>query len=193
MGWIQRQPRGQGISRIVLSTGRGSTSADASPRTVSPDRVAKLNEAFTQRFGTLLFRPHTDSAEVFNSCHRFKSLSASGLYQLAKEVVRVIVEHIDTAPLQKLVPPPDKEKWASLKSLEKVLATVIGEDRARAELGPLHGVYNLRLADAHTASSDLDEAYRLARVDKTLPFVMQGRNLLITCVMCLHRLAEAFK
>jgi hypothetical protein len=78
-----------------------------------------------------------------------------------------------------------------LKSLEKVLATVAGEERAHAALGPLHGVYNLRLADAHIASGDLDEAYALARVDRTLPFVMQGRDLLVTCVNSLHRIAAA--
>lgn len=198
--WLQRvwagfnvSPEGKVSAELFSAQGRGVPAPTQAPEPFLPLGVAKLNEGFTKRFGTLLFRPHTDSAEAFKSCHRFKSLSASGLYQLAKEVVRVIVEHIDTAPLQKLVPPPDKEKWASLKSLEKVLSTVIGEDRARAELGPLHGVYNLRLADAHTASSDLDEAYRLARVDKTLPFVMQGRDLLITCVTCLHRIAEALK
>lgn len=198
--WLQRvwagfnvSPEGKVSVELFSAQGRGVPAPTQAPEPFLPIGVAKLNEAYTNRFGTPLFRPHTNSAEVFKSCHRFMSLSTPGLYQLAKEVVRVIIEHIDTAPLQKVVSPPNKEKWASLKSLEKVLATAVGKDRAHAELGPLHGIYNLRLADAHTASSDLDEAYRLARVDKTLPFVMQGRDLLITCVTCLHRIAEAFK
>jgi hypothetical protein len=91
------------------------------------------------------------------------------------------------------VAPPDKENWGSLKSLEKVLATVTGEGRARTALGPLHGIYNLRLADAHVASKDLDEAYALVRVDRTLPFVMQGRDLLVACVTSLHTIADALK
>lgn len=107
--------------------------------------------------------------------------------------MRVVVEHIDTVALHKIVKPPAKEDWASLKSLEKVLATVTGEERAYAELGPLHGIYNLRLADAHVASKDLDEAYALSHADKTLPFVMQGRDLLVTCVTCLHRIAVAIE
>jgi hypothetical protein len=150
-----------------------------------------LNDAFMQRFGRALFRPRTDSTEEFESCHRFRALSASGLYGLAKDVVRVVVEHIDTAALHKIVPPPEKENWGSLKSLEKVVAKVTGEKRAHAALGPLHGIYNLRLADAHIASKDLDEAYALGRVDRTLPFVMQGRDLLVTCVTCLHAIAGA--
>jgi hypothetical protein len=96
-----------------------------------------------QRFGRALFRPRTDSTEEFESCHRFRALSASGLYGLAKDVVRVVVEHIDTAALHKIVPPPEKENWGSLKSLEKVVAKVTGEKRAHAALGPLHGIYNL--------------------------------------------------
>jgi hypothetical protein len=88
---------------------------------------------------------------------------------------------------------PDKENWGSLKSLEKVLAAVTGEKRAHATLGPLHGIYNLRLADAHIASKDLDEAYALAQVDRALPFVMQGRDLLVTCVTSLHAIADLVK
>jgi hypothetical protein len=109
-------------------------------------------------------------------------------------LVRVVVEHIDTAGLHKIVAPPDKEDWGSLKSLEKVLATVTGEVGARAALGGLHGIYHLRLADAHVPSkNDLDEAYTLAHVDRTLPFVMQGRDLLITCVNSLHAIADILK
>lgn len=79
-----------------------------------------------------------------------------------------------------------------MKSIEKVLAPVIGEKHAHAVLGPLHGIYNLRLADAHAFSqSEIDQAYALAHIDPASPFVMQGRDLLITCVTCLHLIAEA--
>jgi len=75
----------------------------------------------------------------------------------------------------------------SLKTLEKVLATVIGERDAYTARGALHGIYNLRLADAHVFSKyELDEAYALAHVDRASPLVMQGKNLLITCVNSLH-------
>jgi hypothetical protein len=152
-----------------------------------------LNDAFMKRFGRALFRPRTDSAEAFKSCHRFRSLNEKGLYGLAKDLVRVVMEHIDTATLQKIVGPPDKEKWASLKSLEKVLATVVGEEKAYARLTPLHGIYDLRLADAHIPSEeDLGKAFAMARVNRSLPFVMQGRDLLVTCVTCLHLIADDF-
>jgi hypothetical protein len=194
--WLQRvwagfniTPEGKVSAELLSAQGQGMPAPTQAPESFLSVGVAVLNDAFTRRFGGVLFRPHTDSKEEFKPCHRFKALSTSGLYGLAKDLVRVVVEHIDTAALHKIVAPPAKEDWGSLKSLEKVLATVAGEGRAHTTLGPLHGIYNLRLADAHIASKDLEEAYALARVDRTLPFVMQGRDLLATCVTSLHAIA----
>lgn len=198
--WLQQvwagfnvSPEGKVSAELFSAQGQGVPADTQAPEAFLSVGIEILNDAFTKRFGRALFRPHTDSAEAFKSCHRFKALSASGLYGLAKDLVRVVVEHIDTAALHKIVVPPEKENWGSLKSLEKVLATVTGEKRAHVALGPLHGIYNLRLADAHVATKELDEAYALAHVDRTLPFVIQGRDLLDTCVTSVHMIAGALK
>jgi hypothetical protein len=198
--WLQRvwagfnvSPEGKVSAELFSAQGRGVPAPTQAPEPFLPVGVAVLNDTFTKRFGRALFRPRTDPRGEFKSCHRFKALSPSGLYGLAKDLVRVVVEHVDTAALHKIVAPPEKENWGSLKSLEKVLARVTGETWAHAALGPLHGIYNLRLADAHIASQDLDEAYALAHVDRTLPFVMQGRDLLVTCVTSLHTIADAVR
>jgi|SRR5579859_1207096 len=196
--WLQRvwagfnvSPEGKVSAELFSAQGQGVPARTRAPESFLPVGVVVLNDAFIKRFGGALFRPRGDPREEFKSCHRFKALSASGLYGLAKDLVRVVVERVDTAALHKIVAPPEKENWGPLKSLEKVLATVTGEKWAHAALGPLHGIYNLRLADAHVASKDLDDAYALARVDRALPFVMQGRDLLITCVTSLHTIADA--
>jgi len=198
--WLQQvwagfnvSPEGKVSAELFSAQGEGVPASTQAPEPFLPEGIEVLNDAFTKRFGRALFLPHTESTEAFKSCHRFKALSASGLYGLSKDLVRVVVEHINTPALQKIVAPPNKENWGSLKSLENVLVTVIGQKNARAALGPLHGIYNLRLADAHVASKDLDEAYALARVDRALPFVMQGRDLLATCVTSLYTIAEAVK
>ena len=154
--WLQRvwagfnvSPEGKVSAELFSAQGQGVPARDASAGVFpscwrcSPER--RLHQAFRQSVVSPAHRPR----EVFKSCHRFKALSASGLYGLAKDLVRVVVEHIDTAALHKIVSPPDKENWGPLKSLEKVLATVTGEKWAHAALGPLHGIYSLRLADAH--------------------------------------------
>jgi hypothetical protein len=196
--WLQRvwagfnvSPEGKVSAELFSAQGQGVPADTQAPEAFLPVGIEVLNGAFTKRFGGALFRAHTNAADAFNSCHRFRALSASGLYSLAKDLTRVVVEHIDTAALHKIVAPPDKVEWKGLKSLEKVLASVVGDKSAFALLGPLHGIYNLRLADAHVASKDLDESYALAGVDRTLPFVMQGRDLLMTCVTSLHVIAEA--
>jgi hypothetical protein len=197
--WLQRiwagfnvSPEGKVSAELFSAQGQGVPASTQAPEPFLPVGIAVLDEAFTRSFGRALFRPHSDPAEVFKPCHRFRALSTSGLYGLAKDLVRIVVEHIDTAALHKIVAPPDRVTWASLKSLENVLATVIGEKNAHSALGPLHGIYNLRLADAHVPSKDdLDLAYALARVDKTSPLVMQGRDLLATCVTSLHAVADA--
>jgi hypothetical protein len=186
-------PEGKVSEELYLAQGQGVPADTQPPEPFLPIGVAMLNDAFRKRFGVALFRPYTDPEEAFKACHRFRALTASGLYGLAKDLVRLVVEQIDTAALQRLVLPPHNEKWGSLKSLEKVLATVTGEQRAHTTLGPLHGIYNLRLADAHVCSKDLEEAYALAGVDRTLPLVMQGRDLLISCVTSLHTIADAFR
>jgi hypothetical protein len=198
--WLQRvwagfnvTPEGKVSAELFSAQGQGIPARTQAPEAFLPVEIERLNEAFTKHFGMALFRPLADSEQAFKPCHRFKALSASGLYGLAKDLVRVVVEHIDTAALHQIVAPPEKEKWGSLKSLEKALSTVTGDKWAHAALGPLHGIYNLRLADAHVAGKDLEEAYALAHVDNTLPFVMQGRDLLIACVTSLHTIADAFK
>jgi hypothetical protein len=182
-------PEGKVSQELFLAQGQGVPADTQAPEAFLPDGVAILNDAFTNRFGVALFRPYAESAEMFKSCHRFKALSASGLFALAKNIVRVVIEHMDNAALHKIAPPARNQTWGSLKSLEKVLATAMSEQFAYKALAPLHGIYNLRLADAHITSKDLDEAYKLAQVDRALPFVMQGRDLLITCVSVLHGIA----
>jgi len=143
--WLQRvwagfnlTPEGKVAAELYSAQGQGIPARTQAPEAFLPVGIEVLDDAFRGRFGRALFRPHSDTAEVFKSCHRFKALSASGLYGLAKDLVRVVIEHIDIAALHQIVAPPDKENWKSLKSLEKVLSTVTGEKRARVELGPLH-------------------------------------------------------
>ena len=101
--WLQRVwagfnvgPEGKVSAELFLAQGQGVPSRTQAPEPFLPVGIAVLNDAFMKRFGTGLFRPRADSVDVFKSCHRFKALSASGLYGLAKDLVRVVVEHIDT-------------------------------------------------------------------------------------------------
>jgi len=54
----------------------------------------------------------------------------------------------------------------------------------------LFHVYDLRLADAHLASRETDATLQKLGLDMSIPFVIQGRDLLITLVDDLYRLVE---
>ena len=45
-------------------------------------------------------------------------------------------------------------------------------------MAPLYGVYDLRGADAHLASKDIENSYTRIQIDRDAPFVLQGASLL---------------
>ena len=50
----------------------------------------------------------------------------------------------------------------------------MGADEARKIVGPLVGIYELRLSDAHLGSSDLDAKFELGQIRRNSPLVEQG-------------------
>jgi len=152
-----------------------------------------LDEAFTNRIGEPLFRSHPSTKELMAAAHRFRAVEEGGFLALAKDLVRLTADRIDASALQKIVPPPGKEKWGSLKSLEKYLGTLMTEESARSLVSPLVGAYQLRLGDAHLPSSDLEEAYRLVRVDRDATRIKQGFQLLASVVWILVQIERVLR
>jgi hypothetical protein len=75
-----------------------------------------------------------------------------------------------------------------LKSLERVLATLVSADEAREVMGPLIGIYNLRVGDAHLTSSELNDDFALANIDPAAKPLQQGYQLLYAAVGTLVRI-----
>ena len=57
-------------------------------------------------------------------------------------------------------------------------------------LSALVGIYDLRLADAHLASSEVHESFRLTGVDEDAPLVHQGLQLLHACVSAIYEITS---
>jgi hypothetical protein len=131
--------------------------------------------------------------DLLPSIHRFRAVDNSGFYSLAKDLARVTADNLDTAAMQSIIRPPKGTKWGSLKTLENLLATKIDADAAYSVMSPLFGVYELRQADAHLPSSQLDGAMALLNVDRSLPTVFQGYQLLYVCVSSIYAVAEVFQ
>ena len=118
---------------------------------------------------------------MLSHIHRFRSTNEKGLFALAKDIARLTADSIDITALQEIAAPPKGERWGSLKSLEKVLATVCTSEDARRALAPLVGTYQLRLADAHLPGCELAEAMKLVGIDGSSLALHQGQTLIANC------------
>jgi len=175
-----------GVSKELLSAQMEARVAETTaPEAVLPEVLEALNATFVRRIGTPLFRKHPATADLILAVHRFRAAETGGFLALAKDLARIIADRIDAAAIQRVVPPPPRENWRSLKSLEKYLGTILPGAEARRSVAPLVGAYQLRLGDAHLPSSDLEEAYRLVRVNPASPGVEQGFWLLASVVSSL--------
>lgn len=142
------------------------------------DLMNLLDGGFQRWAGGPLFQTHRATAEIQRSLHRFRATDRSNLLALAKDIARMTLDRFDIATLRKIASPPDGQRWASLKSLEMALATIMPQEQSRAMLTPLAGIYELRLGDAHLPSSEIDEAFEMIGLDQSLPFVLQGQQML---------------
>lgn len=102
-------------------------------------------------------------------------------------------DSLDTKALQNLVAPPNGEKWGSLNSLEKVLATRVSASDAHIMMTPLFGTYELRLADAHLPSGEVDIALGNLGIDPSKSAIEQGVQLIDRCAYALEMIRSAFE
>lgn len=183
-------PEGGVSQELFAAQAEGTAAETISPEASLPRALERLNEAVRKTFGFALFRPHENSLALLQAAHRFRATDQPGLFALSKDLARLTAESMDAASLQKVVAPPKGEKWGSLKSLERVLATKVTADEAHSLMGPLFGINNLRQADAHLPSNDLHTSFVLIGVDENAPLIIQGYQLLHSCVSTLFSLAH---
>lgn len=183
-------PEGGVSNELLAAQASGTPVNTQAPEQFLAKGIELLNEVAAGKLGFRLFREHEHFKTLLARTHRFRAVDQAGFFSLAKDVARLTADSIDTRALQRKAPPPQGEKWGSLKTLEHVLANHSDAARAFSVLGPLHGVYNLRQADAHLPGADLTEAYRLVHIDPSAPFVMQGYQLLRSCVTALYEIVS---
>jgi hypothetical protein len=189
-GGFNVRPEG-GVSKELLAAQAAGEPADTqAPEAFLAKGIEVLNRIALARIGCRMFREHEQFETLLARVHRFRAVDQAGLFSLAKDVARLTSDSIDSSALQRTVPPPKREKWGSLKSLEAVVGRYSDASKAHSALGPLHGAYNLRHADAHLPGEDLTEAYRLLGIDRSMPFVLQGFELLDSCGGALFEIAR---
>jgi hypothetical protein len=181
-----------GVSAELLSAQAKAVVAETyAPEWGLPQVLKALDAEFIAITGSPLFRPHEETQRLIDSVSRFRALEPQGIYALAKDLMRLVGDRIDAAHLHKFLTLDKSEKKpGSLKSLERYLASFIGDSDARNIMGPLFGAYDLRLADAHLPSQELADAFNLVQVDPKAPPLAQGFWLIVSVVETLNAIGR---
>lgn len=152
-----------------------------------------VNQEYSRITGRSLFSSHQAIDTLFFRAHRFRAIERQGLLELAKDLARLTVEPIDGAGLNLIAMPPKGVKSGSIKHLEAALATLVGETEARGISGVFVGINELRQADAHLPSSDLNDSIALAGITETGASVHEAQQMLHSLVRSLCKIVAAFE
>ena len=137
-----------------------------------------LERGFQQEFNASLFSHTIERTSAMQQISRFASTDQKSLLRLAKELVRVFSDRLNVRELRKLSTHDDKGKFGSNKLLQDVLASKVGAVKGRQVFGPIVGTYDMRIGDAHPASSGIEDALNLAGIDRSLSYLRQGEQLI---------------
>ena len=192
-GWCNVAPDGKVSEELLASQMRATPAQTRAPEASLGIALARINEVAERMLGVKILREHDDVVTILARVHRFRAIDKAGLYALAKDLARLTADSFDATAVQRIIKPPSEKKWASLKSVENLLAVQVGPQAAAAMMAPLFGIYDLRLADAHLASKDADEALGRIGVNAGLPFVAQGAQLLHQCVATLYTIVSVIE
>jgi hypothetical protein len=136
-----------------------------------------IDQVFREKFNIALLRDHHEVEELTSRIHRFRATDESGLRSLAKDLVKVSIERINKKSLIDALD-DGKSDQGTLKLLQKLLEKYTDESYAYKRMTPLFGAYDLRGADAHLSSSDVEDCYGRAGVNRSAPFVTQAEQLI---------------
>ncbi|MFV8465379.1 hypothetical protein [Flavobacterium sp. LB1P62] len=176
-----------GISKeLHASQVKADPASTLAPEEFIESVINEINEAAKKQLSIQFFRGHSSINNIIKSINRFRAVDEKGLFSLAKDIARIIVDDIDVESLQKIAIPPKNTKWGSLKTVENLLSLKIPQEEARQILSTFVGVYELRHGDAHLPSSDIENSFNLIEIDRSLPCVIQGYQMIFACVDNLH-------
>lgn len=186
-------PEGGVSEELLASQVRATPAETQAPEPFLANVFQHLNELSEDKLGIKIFREHDIIPDLIQKTHRFRSIDEASFYSLSKDLARLIVDSLDAEAMQTIVPPPKKTKWGSLKSLENLLTSKYDVDFVRKMTASLVGVYELRHADAHLPSSKIEQAFDLIKIDKSVPYVHQGHEMLHQVVSSLYGILECLK
>lgn len=174
--WAARNvtPDGKVSEELIAAQMRCDPAATRAPEVYLFDAEREFQVVTKRRFGNSLLKSHSWEYALLRRIHRFRCCETDGTYALCKDLTRFIIERLDVALLKKLV--AGQGNLGSLKLLERLLDNP-GAD-GYSVMGPLVACYDLRLADAHLPSADVDERLALLSVTPGMHCVEKGKRVI---------------
>ncbi|WP_163574070.1 hypothetical protein [Halomonas faecis] len=186
-------PEGGVSAELLASQVRAEPADTQAPEEFLSKGIEEVNKLSQEKLGIKLFQNHNAIPELLEKTHRFRSIDEASFFALAKDLARLIADSLDAQAMQGIVSPPKGQKWGTLKSLEHLLASKYNREFVRKITASLVGVYELRHADAHLPSSKIEDAFSLIEIDRDLPFIHQGFQMLHHVVSSVYGVAEGLR
>lgn len=186
-------PDGGVSAELLASQVRADPAKTQAPEEFLKHGIKAANYFAQKKLGIDLFNKHEAITEIIERTHRFRAVDKAGLLSLAKDIARITADSLNTIGIQSVARPPSTKKLGSLKSLEFLLASKVGEDQASSIMAPLFNIYDLRLGDAHLPSKEIQNVFSSLRVDQKQPFVQQGGQMLHSVVSSIYKIIEVLK
>lgn len=158
------------------------------PENLLETEIDRLNNAFLSIYQKSLFTRHSLSGEIKKRVHRFRATNREGLFILCKEITRIVIERFDLKLLKQIRPDVNKE-YKSLKRIE-LLIDEAGSS-GREIMRPLAGINELRHADSHLPSNEVEKAMSLIGIDKIDNTIIAGEKLIFEVAKCLYKISES--
>lgn len=195
--WLRRfwvgynvPPEGGVCSELIAAQVEATPAETHACETHFKEALEALDEVFIQRWGRPLFLPHNDVKQIIGKVLRFRACINDGILSLAKDIARLTVDRIDIKFLKEVSTSSVEEGSRSIKVLGRVLEGFGPPEDVRRLLSPLVGVYELRLGDAHLASSKIGEAYYLVGIDSSASNLEKAFQMIDRVSSCLDNITD---
>lgn len=172
-------PEGGVSAELFAAQMEVNPASTVAPETRLESALVELDAAFTAKHGQALLRDHETVLSLLRRAHRFQAAEADGILELAKELTRLFAERVDVDAILTIVPlAKGEKKIGSLKALERLVAHHSTAGDAKAMMATLFGIMDLRIADAHLGSNNVESGLTRAAVNTNAPAATQGRQMI---------------
>lgn len=172
-------PNGKVSNELFLAQVKAQVASTDAAEDLLYKSMTLLEDGFRQEFAVSLFSHEIDYPLATKNISRFISKDQASLLKLAKELIRVFSDRLNIRELRNLSTHLNKDKFGSNKLLQDILSQKVGEEKAHMVFGPIIGVYDMRVGDAHPTSSKITHALELANIDKSKSYLRQGEQLIL--------------